>query len=141
MNYTALSPDDDFQADGNLFWSLRDGPKQAGDLCATFRQSPLFEASKQRYAPGLGASDGFADPKFASLDADGKQPFDPRLGAGSAAIGGGIALPDEWPDPLRSARPDIGALPHGLEPWNVGVRGRIHLGAAPEGNFVITAPQ
>ncbi len=128
MNVTGLSVADDFQADGNLYWGVREGGKQAGDFFGKFRQSPLVAASKERYAPGLGGSDRFGDPQFVSFAADGKQPLDPRLAPGSAAAGGGVALPAEWPDPLRSSNgtaPDIGALPRGAVPWGVGVHGRI----------------
>jgi hypothetical protein len=34
-----------------------------------------------------------------------------------------VALPDDWPDPLRKQdkdKPDIGALPLGAEPLNAG---------------------
>jgi hypothetical protein len=129
-NFTALSADDDFEADGNLFWSVRDGPQQAPDVFAKFRQSPLYQASKSRYAPGWGAGDRVADPNFFSLAPDARAPFDLRLAEGSAAIGSGIILPATWPDPLRPSsptQPDIGAMPSGIEPWTVGVRGRIPL--------------
>jgi len=42
----------------------------------------------------------------------------------------GIALPAEWPDPLRAAdkdAPDIGALPLATAAWSVGIDGRIPL--------------
>jgi hypothetical protein len=41
-----------------------------------------------------------------------------------------LPIPAEWPDPLRDSdegQPDIGALPHGAEPWGVGIDGRIPL--------------
>ena len=130
MNVTGLSPDDDFQADGNLYWGAREGAAHLTDFFEKFRQSPIVAASKQRYAPGLGASDRFADPQFVSFDVGGKHPVDPRIGTASAAVGGGVALSTEWPDPLRSSnggRPDIGALPQGANAWGVGVHGRIAL--------------
>jgi hypothetical protein len=49
-------------------------------------------------------------------------------------VDSGIAVPAEWPDPLRIAdkgTPDIGALPLGAEPWGVGVDGRIPLFGEP----------
>src|SRR5262249_10646665 len=64
LNFSAVAADDDFQADGNLLWGLKDGPKYQGDFFGKFRRSPLFEASKKRYPPGWGAHDRFADPKF-----------------------------------------------------------------------------
>jgi len=116
LNFSALSADDDFQADGNLLWGVKDGPGRQGDFFVKFRRSPLFEASKKRYPPGWGANDRFADPKFVSLD-------DPRLRKGSPAIDAGVEVPAEWPDPLRQSdkgKPDIGAFPLGAEPFSVG---------------------
>jgi len=135
LNATGMSAQDDFQADGNLYWSVREGGKQTWDFFDKFRQSPQFAASKQHYAPGLGAGDRFGDPQFVSLDAEGRQSLDPRLKPGSAAMGGGVVLPAEWPDPLRSANgrpPDIGALPVQGEAWKVGVRGRISVAGTLE---------
>src|SRR5262249_21857043 len=79
LNFSAVSADDDFQADGNLFWGVKEGPKVRGDFFATFRKSALFAASKKRYPPGLGANDRFAHPKLASLGGEGNQPSDLRL--------------------------------------------------------------
>lgn len=137
LNFTALTADDDFQSDGNLYWAVREGPKYAGDFFSKFRQSPLFAASQKQYAPGWSANERFADPKFVSLDADGKRPLDVRLRDDSPAMHAGIALPAEWPDPLRpggGVRPDIGALPHGGKPFTVGVRGRIDANGRASAN-------
>ncbi len=119
----AVSADDDFQADGNLLWGVKDGPKQSGDFFAKFRRSRLFEASKKQYPPGWGAHDLFADPKFVRLDADGKGALDVRLQTGSPAVDAGVDLPGDWFDPLRAqdrGKPDIGALPLGVEMFRVG---------------------
>jgi hypothetical protein len=43
---------DDFQADGNLHWSLKPGPSAKGDPIEAFRRSAAFEATKKAYAPG-----------------------------------------------------------------------------------------
>ncbi len=121
---------DDFQADGNLHWSLKEGPGFVGDFFAKHRSSPLFAASKSRYPPGWAANDLFADPKFLGFDADWKRTTDLRLGPGSPAIDAGVPLPAEWPDPLRArdaGRPDLGAIPAGLGPDPVGVDGRFSL--------------
>src|SRR5262249_25296967 len=96
LNFSGASADDDFQADGNLLWGLKDGPKVQGDVFAKFRRSSLFEASKKRYPPGWGANDRFADPKFVWSNAD-----DLRLREDSPAIDAGVELPADWPDPLR----------------------------------------
>ena len=48
----------------------------------------------------------------------------------STAINAGQVLPQNWPDPLRDAdrdAPDIGAVPHGLAAWVVGVDGRLSV--------------
>lgn len=117
LNFTGASPDDDFQADANLLWGVTDGPSQSADFFTKFRKSPQFEASQKQYPPGWGANDLVADPKFVSL----KNDF--RLHPGSPAIDAGIAIPSEWPDPLRdidAEKPDLGAFPLGAEPLRVG---------------------
>jgi hypothetical protein len=130
LNVSGTSAGDDFQTDGNLIWSLRDGPSVVGDLFAKFHTSPLVERSKQRYAPGWAASDVFADPKLMSLDAKGTLPLDARLQAGSPAIDAGVTLPVDWPDPLHAAdkgKPDIGAIPASADAPSFGVHGRIKM--------------
>jgi hypothetical protein len=124
MNFSALTADGDYEANGNLLWSVTDGPSVKGDVFAKFRSSPLFALSKKRYAPGWGAHDLFADPKFVRLENDARQPADLRLQSGSAAIDAGVALPVEWPDTLRDdeqGKPDLGALPQGTMMLRVGV--------------------
>ena len=123
LNFTGVSAVDDFQADANLLWGVKDGPAQTGDYFAKFRKSPLFESSKKQYPPGWGANDRVADPKFVSLVGDPARASDFRLQLGSPAINAGVALPVEWPDTLRDldqGQPDIGALPLGAEPFRVG---------------------
>ncbi|HKB39466.1 MAG TPA: hypothetical protein VKD72_23720, partial [Gemmataceae bacterium] len=113
----------DLQADGNLLWGIQDGPKLKGDFFAAFRRSKLFEASKKSYPPGWGTNDRFADPQLVRLPADGREPVDVRLRPGSPAVDAGVALPAEWPDPLRKldrGKPDVGALPLGADPLRVG---------------------
>jgi hypothetical protein len=122
-----VKPEDDFQADGNLAWSLKEGPNFKGDIYARFRESALFKASKAKYPAGWTANDVVADPKFVDFNADPHQASDLRLQQGSPAVDAGQPLPAEWPDPIRGAdqgKPDIGAFPLGAEPWKVGVNGR-----------------
>ena len=112
------------QADGNLLWGLKDGPKQV-DFFAKFRQSALFTASKKQYASGWGAHDLFADPKFVRLETEGGAPLDVRLQSASPAVDAGVELPAGWFDPLRKhdqGTPDIGALPLGVEIFPAGRR-------------------
>ena len=133
-NFTALTADDDFQSDGNLFWSLAGTPKAAAEIFGKFRASPLFEASKKQYAPGWGSGDLVVDPKFRSLGDDQKNPKDLRLGPGSPAIAAGVPVPAEWPDPLRATKPgapDIGALPAGSDVPGFGIHHRIGLDGLP----------
>jgi hypothetical protein len=120
----------DLQTDGNLFWSAGQGPSFRGDLFAKFRSSKDSQASKARYSPGWGASDRFMDPRFGAFRADWKQPMDLSLQSDSPAINAGVTVAAEWPDPLRAAdegKPDVGALPLGGKPWQVGVRGRLTM--------------
>jgi hypothetical protein len=115
---------------GNLVWGLREGPTMKRDIFASFRASKMFAESRTVYGPGWTTNDSVADPRFRSLSSDGSLPTDLRLQSGSAAIDAGLALPVEWPDPLRSQAneaPDAGALPQNAEAWRVGVEGRISL--------------
>jgi len=115
-------------ADGNLHWSAPAGA--ATDevaFLARFRGTPAFEKSKESYAPGWTASDRFADPRFFHFDPRPGAPLDLRVVATSPAVGAGVQLPAECPDPLQAGtveRPDVGAFPLGGEPWRVGVQGR-----------------
>jgi len=122
--------DCDFQADGNLHWGVREGPLWKGDFFAKFRQSRAFEESKEQYPPGWGANDLFTDPKFIDLRENWGEMSNLGLRKDSPAIDTGGTIPLEWPDPLRESdkdKPDIGAFPHGHQPWTVGVRGRIPI--------------
>jgi hypothetical protein len=121
LNFASV--EDDFQADGNLLWSVKEGPGFRGDFFAAFRQSRTFAASKQRYPPGWAAHDRFADPRFVQFEVGEKQPVDLRLRPDSPAIAAGVELPRDWPDPLRSRdrrKPDVGALPLGAPPFQAG---------------------
>jgi hypothetical protein len=99
----------DLRVDGNVFWSIQDREDLRGDGLP-----PHWNA--------VAPHDLFADPLFVSNDGD----F--RLQAGSPAVDTGVDIPAEWPDTLRGQDPngpDIGAIPLGVEPWRVGVRGRL----------------
>ncbi len=123
----SATPGDDFEADGNLFWSVRKGPDYKGDLFATVRGSELVRESRKTYPAGILTHDVFADPKFARLSATPGESQDLTPAPDSAAINGGVSVPESWPDPLRAVdagKPDIGAVPGGATLWRVGVRGR-----------------
>ena len=115
---------------GNLIWGLTEGPALTADPFAKFRASPLFESSRQHSPAGWTTEDRVADPKFVKLTANRAEPADLRLQPGSPAINAGVPVPAAWTDTLRESdpgQPDIGALPDGVDPWGVGVDGRIPL--------------
>lgn len=124
----SVAATDDFQADGNLSWSLHEGPNYKPDLFfAQFRSSEMFKNSKKTYPAGWTSNDLFADPHFLKFDEDYHQPSDLRLAPDSPAANAGVPLPENWPDPVRAAdagKPDIGAIPAGVEPWRIGFHGR-----------------
>ena len=120
----------DVQVDGNLLWSLAGIPTPSQEYLAKFRRSPAFDESKSLYAPGWTANDRVADPRFVLFDREWSSSLDLTLQPGSSCINGGLALPALWPDPLREiddGRPDQGAIPAGIEPWHVGVAGRLTM--------------
>jgi hypothetical protein len=117
------SPDDDFVADFNLFWSTTDGPTRTDDFFTTVRKSKPFLASRTKYPPGWGANDLFADPKFLGFAGWNDPAGDYRLAKDSPAVDRGTPIDPAWPDPLRAldkGRADLGALPLGADPLKVG---------------------
>lgn len=131
-------------ADYNLHWGFLEGPEYEGDFFAARRrqqrrQPDWWERSKEVYEPGWTANDLFADPKFAAFTPDLEEADDFRLDEESPAVGAGVPLAEDWPDPFRpegEAAPDIGAVPFGAEPWRVGIRGRIPaFGPEGEGRY------
>lgn len=130
VNFIAMKQAEHLREGGNVLWGQQDGPKLQGDPFAKFRASPLFKDSRQHYEPGWTTHDRIADPKFVRLTFDAGQSSDLRLQADSPAINTGVAVPAEWPDPLRSSdadQPDVGAVPFGADAWSVGVDGRFPL--------------
>ena len=96
-----------------------------GTACRT----KAFKASQKRYPPGWGANDRCADPRFVSLPADDiAGAVDLRLQKDSPAIDAGVPVPADWPDPLRKLdkgkKPDLGALPAGVQMLRVGPKAR-----------------
>ena len=113
----------------NLIWGVKEGPTFTGDTFAKFRASPMFKESQKFYVAGWTTHDRLADPKFVRFTADGEA-TDLRLQPTSPAIDAGQTLPTEWLDPLREkdqGQPDIGAIPAGVEPWAIGVDGRLSI--------------
>ncbi len=130
VNFIAMKQAERLREGGNLLWGLADGPNLKGDPFEKFRKSPLFKESQQHYEPGWTTSDRIADPKFARLIVEAEAASDLRLQLSSPAINTGLAVPAEWPDPLRNSdvdQPDAGALPLGAEAWGVGIDGHIPL--------------
>lgn len=124
-----FGPDQEVQSlreGGNLIWCMSAG-QPAKDPYENFRKSAVFERSRQVYPAGWTSHDRYGDPKFVSM-ASQKDQTDLRLQPMSAAIDAGLALPEDWPDPLKSTdsgEPDIGAVPYGAVIWGVGIDGRI----------------
>lgn len=105
-------------ADGNVYWAPNTPEKTAAAFFDKFRKSDAFAASQKLHAAGSTSNCRVADPR---LDKE------LRVEKGSPLIDAGIALPAEWPDPLRKAdkgTPDIGALPLG-ERLDVGPANRL----------------
>lgn len=118
----------DLIADGNLHWSAASGSAtQAEEFLRKLRGSRVALESKTRYAPGWGAQDQYADPRWAKLATNPAEACDARLQPQSPAINAAVPVPAEWPAPLRSisTRGDLGAIPAGAQPWRVGVNGRL----------------
>jgi len=117
------APAHDLQIDGNLHWCAAANAKPPNAFLEAVRKCAGSEKSKKNYAPGWAANDFVADPRLVSFSLDPTIAIDYRLKADSPAVGKGVVLPKNLPDPLRpigSARPDIGALPPGAESLRVG---------------------
>ena len=115
---------------GNLLWGVKAAPALAGDLFTTFRSSALFDLSRKVYEPGWTTHDRMADPRFVNLTAELGEPADLRLLPDSPCVDSGQCLPVTWPDPLKATdlkQPDLGAIPLGVDPWGIGVKGRLSL--------------
>jgi hypothetical protein len=124
------APAHDLQIDGNLHWCPLPEAKLPANFLEAVRHCPASEKNRTNYPPGWAANDLVADPRLVGLALDPASPTDYRLRPDSPAVGKGIVLPTDYPDPLRpaaGARPDIGALPHGAEPPRFGRHGRIAL--------------
>lgn len=126
----------DVALDGNLHWHSDPAVPvpEAAAYFKTSREHPLSELNRSHYPDGFDAHSIVGDPKFQSFSTDRLQRLDLRLKSDSPAIGAGVAVPTEWPDPLRNdaaKKPDIGAIPAGGEPLRVGIGGRITAGDAP----------
>jgi hypothetical protein len=134
VNFGGAKEAENLREGGNLIWGMKEGPTLQGDPFAKFRASSLFAESRKRYEPGWTTHDRVADPRFIAPPVDAAQAVNLRLRSGSPAIDAGQPLPPEWPDPIREAdkgKPDIGVVPVGVDPWGVGVDGRVFLFGGP----------
>ncbi len=128
-NFIAVSKAERLREGGNLLWGVN-AAEVAANPFAKFRGSALFQQSQAMYEPGWTTNDRFVNPDFVRLDSNPAATMDLRLQPKSPAIASGLPISQGWPDPLRAQgdnRPDIGALPAGVEPWRVGVNGRMTL--------------
>ncbi|GAB4145990.1 MAG: hypothetical protein Tsb009_18470 [Planctomycetaceae bacterium] len=117
MNFSGVTSDADFQADGNLHWSVQGDFRSALALREKFRKTKQFEESQKTYPPGWTTHDLFANPQFKSFFPDLAKPSDFGLKPSSPAIDAGVPIPQTWPDDLRKydrGKPDIGAIPLGI---------------------------
>lgn len=106
----------DLQVDGNLHWCPVPEAKAPADFLDAIRKCKGSEMSKKTYPPGWAANDLIADPKLVIFGLAPTVGNDYRLQPTSPAVGKGIVLPKDFPDPLRPSdgkRPDIGAIPLG----------------------------
>jgi hypothetical protein len=126
----------DLQIDGDLHWSLSAGQAPPDGFFKPLREHPIAKANLEKYPAGLGTHCLVGDPRFVAISSDPQAANDYRLRRDSPAIGKGVPLPAEWPDPLRPAQspPDIGAIPAGGEPLKVGIHGRITAGLPGDPN-------
>jgi hypothetical protein len=118
----------DINMDGNLHWCPVSGAKLPEGLLEKVREAKGSKAIRTKYPGGWESNSFVGDPRFVSFNLDPSKENDYRIGKESPAIGKGVVLPKELPDPLRpagGARPDIGAIPAGGEVDAVGRHGRI----------------
>jgi len=132
---TLPSPEADFEAHHNLFWSATDGATFSPDQwCVKFRNSA---DGKKR--PEWTKEDKFADPMFAKISTDWRQPVDLRLKEGSPAARASFAFDAQ--DDKRFVelsgcgnhgstvieQNNLGAHSDFYEVWRVGCRERLDL--------------
>ncbi|MGD9496879.1 MAG: DUF1565 domain-containing protein [Armatimonadota bacterium] len=121
----------DIILDGNLHWCANPEAEVPTDMLDTARTCAASERMRAQYPDGWAARSVMADPRFRAFSVAPAQVNDYRLAEGSPALGGGVVLPEEFPDPERpvaGAAPDIGALPGDAEPLRVGRGGRVTAG-------------
>jgi len=121
--YFGPDPALNVHGDGNLFFSPSSTNVSSDSFFKRYRSSAAFEASKKIQSGGFSIHSFLADPRMLKTSPDWKIECDFRLRPNSPAINAGIALPNDWADPLRktdAGKPDIGAFSLGSKPFSVG---------------------
>jgi hypothetical protein len=104
---------------GNLYWATTGADKLAPTYFDKYRKSDAYKTSQQTNKVGSSTKSIVAEPKFTD---PAKNDFRPT--PESPLVNAGMELPADLPDPLHAAdagAPDIGALPMGAAPLQVGV--------------------
>lgn len=108
----------DLLMDGNLHWCPASDAKLPPDFFTMVRGMPGSKRMAEKYPGGWEPNSFVAPPGFVAFEAGPAALNDYRLKPDSAAVGKGVALPADLPDPQRpagDARPDVGAFPLGSE--------------------------
>ena len=119
-----------FSAGNNLHWSL-DPSFDATAFSDKLRRSCFLARELTSNQTRWGDGDITANPRFEKVSPDWKVACDLRLRSDSPALRiiGGTGRYES--DPLRGSSwpysSDIGAFPAGVEPWRIGVRGRLNV--------------
>ncbi len=124
VGFVGMSQAANIREGGNLLWGMKEGPGLNGDPFAKFRTSGVFDGSRRWHEHSWTADVRMADPKFVRLPADLRPKID------SPAVDAGVPVPAAWPDPLRASDagpPDVGTVQVGVEPWRIGVDGRLSV--------------
>ena len=124
----ATPEEHDIQMDGNLHWCAAADAKLPDAFLERVRSAKGSKAIEAKYPGGWEANSLVADPRFAAFNLTVSAQNDYRLTADSPAVGKGVVLPHDLIDPQRPAgdvRPDVGALPLGLEVFAVGRQARV----------------
>ncbi len=102
-------------SDGNVFWTLGAAEKLPTNFFDRYRKSEAFTASKKLWPDGSDANSRVVDPLFTKAESGAKIANDYRPQEKSPLKNAGVAIPAQWPDPLRlpAGKPDIGAIPVG----------------------------
>jgi hypothetical protein len=117
----------DIYMDGNLHWCPAADAKPPDGFLEKVRMAEGSKAAQAKYSSGWEAHTAVGDPRFVAFDPKPAAKNDYRLQKDSPAVGKGVVLPANMPDPGRpagGAAPDIGALPLGAEVPEFGRHGR-----------------